>query len=75
VNGGLRGAREGVEGNTLVWWARSSWRSPVPPKWGSGFLERKVLISESRVVRVPTVGRFEEEIISDLWLYKYHDTR
>jgi hypothetical protein len=23
----------------------------VPPKWRSGFLERKVLISESRVVR------------------------
>jgi hypothetical protein len=36
-------------------------------------LGKEGFISELRVVRVLTVGRFEEDIISDLWLYEYHD--
>jgi hypothetical protein len=67
VNGGLHGARE---------WLETKYFRVVRAfiVWISGFLERNVLISESRVVRVPTVGRFEEDIISYLWLYEYHDT-
>jgi hypothetical protein len=39
-----------------------SWNSPEPPRWSSGFEEMKALSSASRVVRVPTVGRFEDDI-------------
>lgn len=47
----------------LVWCARSEWKSSEPPRWSEGFLEMKVWSSASRFVRVPTVGRFEGDIL------------
>jgi hypothetical protein len=73
VNGGLHRAREGVEAKYFGMVGAFIVEISCAPQVEIRVLGKEGFISELRVVRVPTVGRFEEDIISDLWLYEYHD--
>jgi hypothetical protein len=59
VDEGLFGGGREWKPKTRVWCARSSWKSPVPPRWNEGFFSRKILSSGSREVRVSMEARWD----------------